>query len=116
MSESDPELRRRLEALADQQTPRGAGAVLDGARAHAAAPGVAQRPALIVLSIAACLALIVTTATVVTSNTGTKGRPVAMASGSTTSTSAGTVAAEPGATDPSTTAPAVTTPTTAVTK
>lgn len=120
MSDSDPELRRRLASLADRTTPRGPGAVLAGARAQAGSSRTTRRPGLALMAVAACLVLVATTVALVSSNHGGKGQPVQSAagagSGGPTSTTPSTIAGvgEPGG--PTTSTPAATTPTAAGSK
>src|SRR3954464_11805761 len=103
-NDGNGELHDSLDALANRGQPRGADAVLHGARARAAAaPNVRLRNGLMAVSVAACLALVVALTTVVGQSSDSKGRP--LAPGSATPTTLGP-ATEPtiAATEPPTTA------------
>ena len=88
MDEHDPELKRRLESLADRTEGRGAASVLAAARARAAAsgPNLARRNGLLLASVAACVALIAATATLVSQNASSSHRSSKIAAGVTTTT------------------------------
>jgi uncharacterized secreted protein with C-terminal beta-propeller domain len=88
MEEHNPELRRRLESLADTTEGRGAASVLAAARVRAAAsgPNLARRNGLLLASVAACVALVATTATVVSQNASSSHRSQQSAHRTTTTT------------------------------